>query len=159
VIVARGDVHIDELYSADCRSSIFTRGSFSVETLDRAKQTSPFGAPADQLTGTEIKQNAKNALNFIRFFETTDVGVNAAKGAKGVDLQKLTSDSPLAIAGLKTGDIVLAVDGNEIGDLEGFRRQLRRAYVSQEAKVKVRRAGKELEVTVSFFGFELRKDK
>jgi membrane-associated protease RseP (regulator of RpoE activity) len=159
VVVARGNVRIEHAESNRLRSHIYAGGRVEIHSFSHKGEQAQFDARTATIEGGDIKEGVKRPLDFVRFFETSDVGVEAAKAENGIKLQKLTTDSPLAKAGLKAGDNVLAIDGNKTPDLDTLRRQLRRAYVSQEATFSVRRDGKELEVLVSFYGYELPKDK
>ena len=69
----------------------------------------------------------------------------------GVKLSGVTPGSPAEQAGLKEGDVLLALDDTEIADLRAFSGLLRTLEVGQTVKAKVRRGDEELtfEVTVS----------
>jgi len=158
VIVARNNVRIEHAESRRLQSHIYAGGHVEFDSFTHKNERVPFDARTSVLEGSEIKEGVRRPLDFVRFFETSDVGVEASASEKSVKVEKLTASSPLSKGGLKVGDMVFAIDGNKIPDADTFRRQLRRAYVSQEGIFSVRRDGKELEITVSFFGFELPKD-
>ncbi|MCS6948079.1 MAG: M20/M25/M40 family metallo-hydrolase, partial [Steroidobacteraceae bacterium] len=62
----------------------------------------------------------------------------------GVRADAVLPGSPAALAGLQSGDVVLALDGQPIGDLAAFAEQLKRYRVGDTVRVTVRRDGREL---------------
>ncbi len=110
------------------------------------------------VTETVIKEQQCEPLG-VRFFETSDVGIEVSAVKDGIKVEKLTAGLPPAKAGLRAGDVILTVDGKKSADVEAFRRQLRRAFVQDEAAIIARRGDKTVELTIEFYGFDLLKGK
>ncbi len=70
--------------------------------------------------------------------------VEAAEG--GVRIGRVQPDAPAALAGLETGDVIVAVGGEPTPDLGTLRDVLGRRDPGDRVKVKVRRGVKEIEV-------------
>ncbi|GAB3599482.1 trypsin-like peptidase domain-containing protein [Angustibacter peucedani] len=64
-------------------------------------------------------------------------------------LAAVTSGSPAASAGLKTGDAVIAVDGESVNSSESLVAQIRERQVGSTVKLTIVRSGKQLEVTAT----------
>lgn len=107
---------------------------------------------------TVIKEQQSEPLG-VRFFETSDVGIEVSATKDGIKVEKLTTGLPPAKAGLRTGDVILTVDRKKTSDAETFRRQLRRAFVQDEATISVQRGNQTIELTIPFYGFDLLKAK
>ena len=96
----------------------------------------------------------------VRDFTTglaTDRSAAMAMGLRrgdGVLVSEVEKDSPGAKAGIRPGDIVVGLDGRKVSDLEELRSVLRLFRVGDRVPFKIRRDGKELEVTM-----ELEEDK
>lgn len=69
--------------------------------------------------------------------------------AKGVLLSEVTPDTPAAGAGLTRGDIVLAVDGQEVESPRDLTRLIATAAPGSEVTLDLMRAGKEVSATVT----------
>lgn len=69
--------------------------------------------------------------------------------AKGVLLSEVTSDTPAAEAGLMRGDIVLAVDGQDVESPRDLTRLIATAAPGSEVTLDLLRAGKEVSATVT----------
>jgi hypothetical protein len=76
------------------------------------------------------------------------VPVESAPGTMAYTVARVTPGSPEALAGVREGDLVVAVDGRQLADfsLEDFRRRGREAVVGEVATWKLSREGGELEV-------------
>lgn len=154
IVIARQAIVVPRYSDEHVRSSkLYAAQSVRSESADdkemRAKQ------PAKGLIpGTEIMEGRPVMLG-MRFFEIADVGLEASATKVGVRVDKIAPRSPLAKAGLQAGDLVLSVDGAKCPDVDTLRRQLRRAFVHDEARTSVRRGEKTIELTVSFFGYDL----
>jgi len=159
LLIARKNIAVRGTASRECYSHLHAGGDAHIELLNADQSVmQPATKVKAFLTGTEIKQNQRVPLG-VRFFETADVGIEVAAVAKGIKVEKLSPDFPPAKAGLTVGDIILEVDDKKLVDPEVCRRQLRRAYVQGEAVFKVQRGNKQLELTVTFAGFDLPKAK
>ena len=91
----------------------------------------------------------------IRFFEVADLGLNVLAREGSVGVAYVEDGTPLATAGLRVGDHVLAVNGIDVSDLQDLRRQLRRAFVLGGAELSVLRDGNPQCLAVSFAGWDL----
>ena len=69
----------------------------------------------------------------------------------GVKVGSVLDGSPAAKAGLETGDILLAIDDEELADLRTFSKVLKRHRPGDVIRIKIRRGGKErmLEATLA----------
>ena len=68
-------------------------------------------------------------------------------GGIGVRVSKLSENSPAWKAGFKVGDLLQAIDGHAIADLDGMANRLRRVMPGKPTKFLVKRAGRNLELT------------
>lgn len=76
------------------------------------------------------------------------VQIKAEEDTKRVVVVDTIKDSPAAKAGLKGGDVVLAVNGGEAKDLPGVVDTIRRVKPGNAIALKLERDGKEVAVTV-----------
>jgi len=76
------------------------------------------------------------------------VQIKAEEDTKRVVVVDAIKDSPAAKAGLKGGDVVLAVNGGEAKDLQGVVDTIRRVKPGNAVSLKLDRDGKEVVVTV-----------
>src|SRR5262249_2719105 len=90
----------------------------------------------------------------LRFFALTDLGVVVTLDGQ-LTVSDIRQDCPLAKAGLKVRDEIVAIDGNAVTDAEMTRQHLRRAFVLGGTELSVRRDGKPLTLRVSFFNWRL----
>ncbi len=70
------------------------------------------------------------------------------KSTKGVLVADVLSDSPAEKAGLKSGDIILKLNGEDITDIGSFRNKISTMTPGTKVKLLVMRDGKEQEITV-----------
>ncbi len=73
------------------------------------------------------------------------IGLNGPEGAL---VSSVSPDSPAAKAGLQTGDVILAMNGQSIGESNELRMQVSMMSPDQSVKLKVFRNGDTREVTV-----------
>jgi len=66
-----------------------------------------------------------------------------AFGGPGVKVGSVLDGSPAAKAGVETGDILLAIDDEELSDLRAFSKVLKRHKPGDVIRIKIRRGGKE----------------
>jgi serine protease Do len=90
----------------------------------------------------------------VRDFQTglaTDPVAAAAMGLRrgdGVLISEVKNGSPGAKAGILPGDVVVAIDGRRVSDLEELRSVLRLARVGDKVPLRIRRAGSEIGATL-----------
>lgn len=70
------------------------------------------------------------------------------KSTKGILVADVMSDSPAEKAGLKTGDIILRLNGNEIADIGSFRNKIAMTAPGTNVRLLIMRDGKQQEITV-----------
>lgn len=68
-------------------------------------------------------------------------------GGIGVRVASLNENSPAWKAGFKVGDLLQAIDGHAIADLDGMADRLRRVAPGKPTKFLVKRAGRNMELT------------
>ena len=101
---------------------------------------------------TDTRKHPPSAipLGFIKFFDPSQAGISVEGAKGGVAIKQVAPDKPFARAGLRSGDVPLAIDGTVVPSPESFRRLLRRKLaVGKDAAFKVRRGEKTLEIRVS----------
>ena len=76
------------------------------------------------------------------------LGVTLGDRTPGLDLTRVDPDSPAGRAGLRTGDRVLAVNGNAIADAEGYQVAARNVPAAGKVPFVVERGGQRLVVQV-----------
>jgi Do/DeqQ family serine protease len=67
----------------------------------------------------------------------------------GVLLDKVVSGSPAAEAGIKTGDVIEAVDGREVEDAEALKFRFATLPIGETARLQIWRRGEQRDVTVA----------
>jgi Do/DeqQ family serine protease len=85
-------------------------------------------------------------------FDTVTVDVAEAIGLarpEGVILSEIHPRGPAARAGLESGDIITAINGQPVFDTEGLRFRIATGVVGDEARLAVRRPRAELEVSLT----------
>src|SRR5579884_3264438 len=70
-------------------------------------------------------------------------------GEKGVAISEVSPNSPGAKAGLKVGDVIVAVNGNPVEDENAFRLEIAGMAPGSKVNLKVLRDGHEMEVPVT----------
>jgi len=113
------------------------------------------GEREDPLTNTIEKAAAEQARpapdrsnqpgRRVRFGSLPDL----AHPGPGVLLEGVQADSPAERAGLKKGDLLLALDGVELADLRAFSQALARCKPGQTVSATVERDGKKLDLAVT----------
>jgi len=73
----------------------------------------------------------------------------------GVAINSVVNDSPAAKAGLKVGDVILAVNSTEVEDVNSFRLQIAGFAPGTTVHLRVNRDGKMMEVPVTLSEFNL----
>jgi serine protease Do len=73
----------------------------------------------------------------------------------GVAVANVVGDSPAAKAGLKVGDVILAVNGTNVEDVNSFRLQIAGFAPNTSVRLKVDRMGQTMDVAVTLGEFNL----
>jgi hypothetical protein len=97
-----------------------------------------------------VRENERNPLGRVRFFDPAEAGVEVAPDKDGVKVKEAPRDRPFASAGLRPGDVVTALDGARTDSPEVFRKLLRAALAGEgpSLTLTVQRSGKTLTVAV-----------
>jgi hypothetical protein len=136
LIIARGDVIIDkpgEVLDSHIICSGKTSVSKGVGVTLRSK----------------VKENDPNPLGFIKYFDPADIGIKVEKAENGVKVKEAPKDMAFGAAGLRAGDLLVALDGKEVKDPETFRRLLRpRVVQNEEIVFRLRREKETLDIKV-----------
>jgi serine protease Do len=75
--------------------------------------------------------------------------LNLPQDTKGVLVQEVTQDSPADKANLKTQDVITALDGNAVSDVQGLRDMIQQHQAGDEVTLTILRNGEELQVKVT----------
>ncbi|MGE0846315.1 MAG: Do family serine endopeptidase [Flavobacteriaceae bacterium] len=70
----------------------------------------------------------------------------------GVLVADITRDSPAAKAGLRTGDVIVSVDGHEVSDANSFRYRLVTRGIGGTAELALKRGGRDRKATLPLEG-------
>ncbi len=161
IIVCDGDVTIETenpkarsyitMSFVVARGNITVRDSTTFATLIAGgkvtiRAQTKFGEMGGEPTITE---NEPNPLGFITFFELHRIGIEAKAADKVVALTAVKAGSAAAKAGLKVGDVVVAVGAKKPTDPESLRRALRDALALGDAALTVTRDGKPVPVKLA----------
>lgn len=76
------------------------------------------------------------------------LGVSLEEEEGGLRISDVVSHSPAAQAGLREGDIIISLNGQEVQNAEFFARQVRNRHPGEEVILKIERRGKIQEVRV-----------
>ncbi len=76
-------------------------------------------------------------------------------GTHGVAVANVVNDSPAAKAGLKVGDVILAVNGTNVEDVNSFRLQIAGFAPKTTVHLKVDRSGQTMDIPVTLGEFNL----
>lgn len=71
------------------------------------------------------------------------------RGVRGVAIEKVAENSPAAAAGLKDGDVILRVNGDEITSTRKLTRLIGEIEPDHQAKLTISRGGSEQEITAT----------
>ena len=96
-----------------------------------------------------IQESVAEPLGFVKFFEPAQIGLQAAADDGAVKVLRAAPVKAFHKAGLRAGDVLLAVGAAEVRDDAGLRRALLRHVALEEPiPLRVRRDGKILELKV-----------
>lgn len=101
---------------------------------------------------TNVHEKTDLSFTGVRFFELSDVGVEAAADNAGVRITKLDPRSPLAFYGLKVGDVITKLNDQPMTSVNEFRRHTRRSVVLRAGIFHIRRGDESLSRIVYFDG-------
>jgi len=133
LVIARGNVKCDQDVT-NCR--IFAGGRCSL------------GAGARSI-GSLVTENETNPLGFVKFFNPGQIGITVENRDVGLRVNNTPRDKAFGLAGIRRGDVILALDGKELNDAEAFRRLLRpKLFENQNTLFRVRRAKATFEIKV-----------
>jgi len=76
-------------------------------------------------------------------------GVNSAAGGAGLAVTGLSPDGPAALAGLRVGDVIVALDGQPIVELRALSRTVDESPVGREFRLTIERQDKRVEIVVA----------
>lgn len=96
------------------------------------------------------KTEEVNTEDTPRFKVTLGVVPDYLYDGKGMRIDGITEGKPAANAGLKVGDVVVKLGSVDVNDMMGYMKALAQFNKGDTAKVKVLRAGKEVETNVTF---------
>jgi PDZ domain len=97
----------------------------------------------------DLREKDAHPLGFVTFFELHRVGLEVKAEGPAVVVSKVAAKSEAERAGVKAGDVVLAVGGTKPTDAEHLRRALRDALAVGDAKVQLKRGAETLTVTLT----------
>jgi hypothetical protein len=137
LLIARGDVQIRGCAN-NCR--IITSGA--VHFLPSKELPA-----AIRRRNTEIKEHEPNPLGFVRWFDPASVGVTVEAAAGGVRVR--AAGKSFAAAGLRSGDLLTALDGEAVKSPDESRLLLRSKLADGgRMALAVRCAGQDLTIPV-----------
>jgi S1-C subfamily serine protease len=96
------------------------------------------------------KTEEVNTENTPRFKVTLGVVPDYLYDGKGMRIDGVTEGKPAANAGLRKGDIVIAIGAVEVTDMMGYMKALGQFNKGDKAPVRILREGKEEMVEVTF---------
>jgi hypothetical protein len=154
IVVARGDVTLgvsngnyDYCVSAGQRIKVRAPEIDGIRLRSGSNDLLLRGPPKGAWDETSIKR--------IRFFELSDIGLEVKSTSGQLLVTGIEANSPMAKAGVKVGDVIVAISGNSVTDAESFRRQLRREFIFGGGDMDIRRDGMVRDLDSSFVGWEL----
>jgi serine protease Do len=77
------------------------------------------------------------------------VMLDQAQDGKGIIITGVNQGSPADKAGLKPDDVILKLDGKEVGDLQDFVKHVKSSKPGDKLTLTVRHEGKEQEIKVT----------
>src|SRR5262249_20700853 len=156
IIVVDGDIEAGSL----SWSIIITRGTVKARYGDIENSVIIAGGNVQCLaehrhaSKSIVRENCKDFLGWVRFFEMADTGMEIAPAERGLKIKSVVKDQPPAKAGLLAGDVITAIDKTAIKDAEQFRRLLRKAVAARKADLTIERIGSSIDAMMSFTDWE-----
>jgi hypothetical protein len=151
VIFCDGDVAAERV----TRSVIFAHGNVKVQrgTVDQSAIVTSGEVVSEwrkRFLESTIREGEWIQANFVNYFQPGRLGLDASPVEGGMRLDHLYGKNLFYTAGLRSGDVIVSVDGVQTHSAELFRKQLRRASVRDRVVFDVRRGEESLKVTVPF---------
>ncbi len=155
VVIARGSIRSERglLLSS---SALYAQGDIVTKGLGNADALLYAGGKVDvpELKSTPRKRVEKSGVKEnpfpVRFFETADVGVEAALKGDALTITKLTPGSPLTKSGVKEGDVVTQMNEKVIKSANDFRRELRYSVALEAGIFHITRGNEKITRVVYF---------
>ena len=111
-----------------------------------------FAIPVELVTriADEIIQLGRVSHAFLGITGTTrfEPLTDGAQAPSGVEVATVMDDSAAAMAGLRTGDVIVSLDGEAINTMEGLVVRLRFRHVGDDVPMLIRRGSEEIELAV-----------
>jgi len=151
LVIARGDVKAKVVLKSTilCGGRADIKDSFIGSTAVSAKEITYQPYP-EKTRDSTIEPYTTNALSWVTFFQPRQAGMEVELSEGGLRVQKVHVEKRFARAGLKEGDVVLAVGGTAPNSLASFRQVLRRQLARDEDfALRVRRAKDTIDIVVS----------
>jgi S1-C subfamily serine protease len=103
-----------------------------------------------KLQDSVLREKDTDGLGILRFFDERKEGVEVLPNKSGVLVKEVRRDRPYALAGLRAGDVITAVDGVAVTSPESFRITLRARLAEGKRflPLSIQRAGKTVELRV-----------
>jgi PDZ domain len=151
VIFCDGEVAAERI----TRSVIFAHGNVAVQrgTVDQSAIVTSGEVVSKwrkRFLESTIREGEWIQANFVNYFQPGRLGLDASPVEGGMRLGSLYGKNPFYIAGLRSGDVIVAVDGAPTQTAETFRKQLLRASVRDRTVLTVRRSNETLQLNVPF---------
>jgi len=134
------------------RCGVDVKASVSIGK-SRLSSTGPIvGLEGTALSKSSVVEAKKpQPLGFIRWFETSTIGFECAPTERGFKVTQVTEPGNAMLAGLRVGDVITRIDGQQVAQSqEGFRKQLRRGSVQDACDLTVLRDDKSVSVVLDF---------
>jgi hypothetical protein len=149
LVIAKGSVTAFDAFKSTilCGGPIKIKQLIKESTLVSAKDIRP--PPPENIQKSTLKEKEADALRFVKFFEVEDAGIEVKDAKGGVEVSATLAGKPLSGAGIKAGDLIVAVNKDGVKSADSLRRLLRKEIALGDSfTLRVRRAGKELEFRV-----------
>lgn len=107
----------------------------------------------------EYADNFMNGTSIIRPYlgiTMYNVAVSTYSNEAGIYVRSIESSSPAAVAGLKTGDIITAIDGVEVSSTAYLKYELYKHNVGDEVTITYKRNGEEHTTKVKLGSYDVR---
>ena len=130
VVISRRDVRVDQILD----NSLIIAGNKVFDKRNNSR-------------GNTIRQSDKEFLGVVRFFDPADLGISVRVDKEKVTVAELTDNELFALAGVKKGDWIKALDKEAVTSYDTWRRTLRRKMaIGAPTKLTLVRSEKEIEV-------------